>query len=68
MNRCFSGIENELHIKFRILGGDQKLISINFIGSIVSVEEKKNIIGNISKIEEDIKENTTTESSQIEIL
>ena len=57
MNRCFSGIENELQVQFRILGGDQKLFTINFSGSIVSVDEKKNIIGNISK--EEVKESTS---------
>ncbi|MBU8891915.1 MAG: PAS domain S-box protein [Bacteroidales bacterium] len=54
MNRSFRDIENELHVQFRILRRDQKLLTVNLSGCIVNIDNKKSIIGNISDVEKNV--------------
>ena len=45
IDRCFKGIEKELHVDFRAISRDKSIVNVNLNGSCIAIRGKKSIIG-----------------------
>jgi len=45
INQCFNGIQSEMEMNFRVIRRNQEIIPVKWVGSIVTINGKKSLVG-----------------------